>query len=352
MDSAVVRVKRRITDEPFDKFVLNCKRAKMCKSLNDENQQKGDDLSDATRTILKFAATINADDDITTHLIKLRKSKAEELAKKVRKPPSVIAKLRQQLKDDAKEQRYKVVNCFRSMNDTSEPNGAEAIAANITVVDVIKEDDTPPTIPTPDTEPTGSINQLDPNTLAQLDKFVYDLYFFDSGEQPTEINPNDYISIRPFDDLVYQATDDCLNDLDSNESEDSNEEGNYRNDYPDTDSDFSVNDNDIRIAVEDLAITTEESSSDDDHVYGNDPSGSVVEFVEAGIDDEFDYFKKMGRIRKHNQFYRTDQCRIWNRRCDSDSDSDSDSDIDVCNITTSHSSTSELSPLVSCDEDD
>lgn len=28
MASAVIRVKRRITDEPFDKFVLNCKRQK------------------------------------------------------------------------------------------------------------------------------------------------------------------------------------------------------------------------------------------------------------------------------------------------------------------------------------
>lgn len=349
MDSAVVRVKRRITDEPFDKFVLNCKRAKMCESLNDENQQEIDNTSDATRTILKFAATINEEDDIRAHLTKLRKPEAEELAKKVRKLPSVIAKLREQFKNDAKEQRYKVVNCFRSMNETSTSEGAEATADQITVVDVIKEDDSKTIILAPDTELTVLTNQLDPQTLAQLDKFVYDLYLFDSGEKPTEISPNDYISIRPFDDLVYQGGDEGLNDSDSNDTEDSNVEGNYRNDYPDTDSDYSDDDDedDIRIAVENLDITTEESSSDDENVYDIDRNVSIVEFLDASTGDEFEYFQRMGRMRKYNQYYRTDQ-RRWNRRADSDTESD----IDATMITDSSSSSSEASPLVSGNEDD
>lgn len=47
--AAVIRVKRRITEEPLDAFVLNCKRQKI-----EENN------SDETSTILKFAGTVNS----------------------------------------------------------------------------------------------------------------------------------------------------------------------------------------------------------------------------------------------------------------------------------------------------
>lgn len=352
MESSVIRVKRRITDEPFDKFVLNCKRAKMCKSSSDDSQQGDDNSSAATRKILKFAATINDADDITKHLTKLRKPEAEELAKKVRKPPNVLAKLRQQFKDDTKEQRYKVVNFSRSEHEEGGPESAEAKTA-FTVFDVIKEEDSIVTAPTLDISPTNFMNRLDPEAMAKLDKFVYDLYFCENDEEATEINPNDDITIRPFDDLLYQRTDECLNESDSNCSEDSNEEGNYRNDYPDTDSDFSVKDNDIRNAVENLAISVDETSSDDDYVHGNDPSGPVVNFVEAEPGDEFNYFKKFGQIRKYSAHYRNNRRRLGRPSTNnSDTESDTESDPDDNLNETSSSSSTQVSPLMSCDENE
>lgn len=54
---------------------------------------------------------------------------------------------------------------------------------------------------------------------------------------------------------MYQGGDDAFNDTD--ESEDSNAEDNWRNDYPDTDEDFSVGEEDMRRAVEDIGIGME-----------------------------------------------------------------------------------------------
>lgn len=340
MASAVVRIKRRITDEPFDKFVLNCKRAKTSNDIvNDENSELPNHQTDATRTILKLAATVSADDDdITTHLTKLRKPEAIELARKVRKPTSAITKLRQQLKDEAKEQRFKVINCFRSIGEDDTANQSSK-TGNITVVDVIKED-----AQTTENMITNEVTPSIESSSNSSNKFVYDLYLVDSGEQPTEIDINDYISIRPFDDLVYQGMDETLKDSDDNNSEDSNDEANWRNEYPDTDDDFSIGEEDMRKAVEELNVGSDadNSSSDDDDAYGAEPA---IHFMPES-DDEYEYFKKHGRIKSHAQYYRTHPRKKVIRTASDSDESNEENDSDSNN-----SSRSNVSPLVSCDED-
>lgn len=345
MTSAVIRVKRRITDEPFDKFVLNSKRFK---TSNDDEIKNADPLNqtintsetDNKRTILKLAATINADDDINTHISRLRKGEAEELARKVRKTLDVSSKLRQQLKNDAQNQRFKIVNCFRSIENETEETTSEKCNKNITVVDVIKEDLTLKS--KQDSKESEKTTEISPTANEQTqkdsEKFVYDLYLVSDGEQLTEIDINQFISIRPFDDLVYQANDELLNDTDY-DSEDSNEEAHWRNEYPDTDDDFSVGEDDMRRAVEDLNIASDEDnlSTDDESDYGRDP---VVHFMDES--NEYDYFKKHGRIASHNAYYRDGNAH--KARCDEDDDED-DEDIE----STSPAS-SIASPLVSCDD--
>lgn len=343
MTSAVVRVKRRITDEPFDKFVLNCKRFKS--SL--ENESNGPTVDEAaqqtddTKTILKLAATVSAEDDLRIHLTKLRKGEAEEIVRKIRKPDRVINKLREQFKDEAQNQRYKVINCFRSIDDTIDSNELANVstAQNYTIVDVIKEDSTQ--IQSPANQMETAIATIDPSDS----KFVYDLYLVQSGEQPTEIDINNY-TIRPFDDLVYQANDDTLNDSDM-DSEDSNDEAHWRNEYPDTDDGLSVGEEDMRRAVEDLNFGSDadnlSSDDDDDDHYVNDP---VVHFMNESDDEEneYDYFKKHGRVRNHAAYYRSNRRNPRNRLA-----SDEDSDI-ADESTSSNSSASSVSPLASCNE--
>lgn len=50
--------------------------------------------------------------------------------------------------------------------------------------------------------------------------------------------------------MLYQTNDDAYQDSDN--SEDSNAENNFRNDYPDTDEDFSVGEEDMRKAIEEI----------------------------------------------------------------------------------------------------
>lgn len=342
MASTVIRVKRRVTDEPFDKFVLNCKRLKT--NHNSEHEKCGTeseagDQTDMLKTILKFATTVSAEDDIKTHLTKLRKCDAEEMARKIRKPTAVINRLRDQFKDDAQNNRFKIVNCFRSIeDDTIVATSSVESVQNVTVLDVIKDDGQQ--LPSQINE-----NQLDSAMAAMqnVDKFVYDLYLVHSGEQPVEIDINSY-TIKPFDDLIYQANDETLDS--DGDSEDSNDEANWRNEYPDTDDGLSIGEDDMRRAVEDLNFGSDEdglSSDDDDCNYGEDNSMNV-HFMNESDDNEYDYFKKHGQIRNHAAYYRNNRQNPRQLMA-----SDDDSDID--DNPSSSSSNSSVSPLESCDED-
>lgn len=51
--AAVIRVKRRIDEEPFNKFVLNCKKRKIDEPENQTGKEE-------TSTILKFAGTVKS----------------------------------------------------------------------------------------------------------------------------------------------------------------------------------------------------------------------------------------------------------------------------------------------------
>jgi hypothetical protein len=51
--SAVIRIKRHITEEPQEAFVLNCKKRKT------ENSSEIPSNSNETSTVLKFAGTVH-----------------------------------------------------------------------------------------------------------------------------------------------------------------------------------------------------------------------------------------------------------------------------------------------------
>lgn len=340
MASAVIRVKRRITDEPFNKFVLNCKRQKTNHDLGAEeigaNAETADQLD--TKTIVKLAATVSVDDDIKTHLTRLQRSDPDEIANRTHKPKNVIARLREQLKDDARNSRFKVINCFRSIENGADEKSIDGSSSrDVTVVDVIKE------------ELKSNNSGIEESTLTEpsqsIDKFVYDLYLVDSGEQPTQIDIDNYI-IRPFDDLMYQANDETLDKSDI-DSEDSNDEANWRNDYPDTDDGLSVGEEDMRRAVEDMNFGSENdnlSSDDDDSNYGEDP---VIHFIDDNDGDDenaYSYFKKYGQVRNHASYYRSNRINQRNMVAFGEDDSDIDDNP------SSTSSISNVSPLASCDE--
>lgn len=314
--AAVIRVKRRINEEPYEKFVLNCKRRR-----TSDDESSGSvvapnllETSDETTTILKFTGTIKSEDDIKTHITRLTKSDAKQSVQKTRKIINVTAKNREQLKTNAQNSRFKVINCFRSV-----PDGNDGDDGNLTIVDVIKDDNSKET----NDEQSASKDESETVTAMDTD-YVYDLYMIE-GEQNTQIDYENLISIRPFDDLVYQANDDAYADSD-NDSEDSNDEDNWRNDYPDTDDDFSVGEEDMRRAVEDLNFGSDDNLSSDESDYDREP---VVHFRSADDDlSAFDYFKKHGRVKAHGQYYRSGRVQRTDTAHDKDDDTDTASSND------------------------
>lgn len=348
MASAVFRVKRRLDDQPYEKFVLNCKRIK----LDDENgSNTGGTASNDQKSILKFAATLNADDDIGAHLDKLQKPEASQNFHKARKPTNVVEKLRQQIKSDAKNQRYKILSNLREVD----LNGSDNIedTARIRVIDVEKENYNDP-------QP-GASNDDKAAAMESADKFVYDLYLVD-GVDAKQLDVDNIESIKPFDDLILQLYSEILDDSDFL-SDNSNDEGHWRNEYPDTDDGASIGDDDMRRAVEDLNFgnDADESSSENEiMVYTKEPAVHFIDTANGGDgdvgndgdnDDDYDYFKKHGRIKKHTEYYRPHRNFGANKNANHDNGDDSDEDGSGSSIRSS-SSTSSASDLVSCDDDD
>lgn len=359
MAKAVFRVKRRIEDEPYDTFVLNCKRFKSADEHETPNTcSTSIDGEDISRTFLKFAATLKDEEDIGVHLSKIQKSDAEQHVSKVRKPSNVMEKIRQQYKNDTQNQRFKIVDGIREIETDIITNNNDVVS-RVTVIDIVKE-------------AAGQLPSLDADVILPADdssvKFVYDLYLFDNDMQPKEWNIETISSIQPHDDLVYQTQDETLDNSDI-DSEDSNDEANWRNDYPDTEED-SIGEDDMRRAMAELNVANGSYfcccyCSFDSHTpfphgllfFSLDESISDTEVLAYGQekrhtldtsnddsdnddDDDYVYFKKFGRMKMHSEHYRKSR----NMRRNEDSD-----DEDSCNDDSDRSSVSEL---ISCDDDD
>ena len=110
-----------------------------------------------------------------------------------------------------------------------------------------------------------------------MQDYVYDLYYTPKNVEDMVIEKN--MLINAYDEsFVYdQYREKGLMDSDhEGESEDSNSESNWKNDYPDSDhSENSIVEDDMRDAVEKIKIDGEGSdlsSEDEDFAYGVDKS--------------------------------------------------------------------------------
>lgn len=127
----------------------------------------------------------------------------------------ISKKKREQTKQDSSENRYKIVNSFRSLNTSQTEHLKEDV---ISIIDV-----------------------EDSRVLADKkeDAYVYDLYYTRTKE---DLNLDYLVSIQPIEqELVFEDYMDNPSEPELNcDSEDSNSESNLRNDYPD-ESDHSDN---------------------------------------------------------------------------------------------------------------
>lgn len=242
--AAILRVKRRINEEPLDALIIACKRPKIAEK---DEAEAGED-SCPVNTIAKFAGTIeNSEDNVVEHLVKtLGKDELEANFKQ--HPVDILKKLREVRKKASADNRYRVVNCHRSL-DTS--NIEEFEDKVMTLIDA---------------EDIGSVKN-DSNKEEDLN-YVYDLYY---AKTESDMFIDNMVSVHTLDQQLvfdtYRNGDDVSDH--EHESDDSNSESNWRNDYPDSDhSEESTDTDDMRKAVWSMRLEEgSDLSSEDDFVY-------------------------------------------------------------------------------------
>lgn len=246
--AAILRVKRRIDETPANALVIACKRSKLTED-NDEAAST-DNLASAN-TIAEFAGTItDLEHNVVKHLVKtLGKNELEE---KFKKPPiNILNKLRQSTKQASADNRYKVVNCHRSL-DTSDVE--EFDDKVMTLIDV------------------ENVSAVEKDSTAEQDEnYAYDLYY---ANTENDMFIDNMVSVHTLDqELICDIYRNCDEVVDSDhESDDSNSESNWRNDYPDSEySDELLDDDVIRVDFTHLNVKEDSnSSSEDDFIYAAD----------------------------------------------------------------------------------
>ncbi|XP_050580057.1 probable RNA polymerase II nuclear localization protein SLC7A6OS [Bombus affinis] len=249
--AAILRVKRSYYDEPSNALVISCKRQKIA-----EDEDTEDILSVPITTLAKFAGTVKEQDENVEHLI--QSYGKDELQANFKQhhidSKQILSKLREATKQASAKNRYKVVNCFRSLDNSNSENSEKNVPT--VVIDV---------------EDSKSIAKRD--SIGKDDNYVYDLYYVQSEN---DMFLDDEVSVHAFEqELVHDSYRDyCEAEYDS---EDSNSESNWRNDYPDSSySEGSINEDDIRDAVMNMRLEEESDlSEEDDFVYAVDEA--VVE---------------------------------------------------------------------------
>ncbi|XP_039282269.1 probable RNA polymerase II nuclear localization protein SLC7A6OS [Nilaparvata lugens] len=220
---AVVRIKRRCNEEPLDILLLTCKKRK----TDVEESQKA--------SLFKIAATVNEQDDKALHFAHQFKKDAEQKIKKGNdKFKKVVDKLRKEHKVNSENSRLKVVNCYRALNEAEllpTDDGKEKIdpdPGGLTVLDV----ETCQESQEKATEASASVAE---------GTYVYDIYYTADGSDLSDVQIDHELSVYPMDsDLSsYLCADIDVSDSEAPDDEDdSNDENNWRNDYPD-EEDFS-----------------------------------------------------------------------------------------------------------------
>ncbi|KAK4879652.1 hypothetical protein RN001_007798 [Aquatica leii] len=203
--TAIIRIKRNCSEDPLDAVLINCKKRKVDESTTE--------IQSDVSTVLNFAGTVtDSDDDVLKYIQRLTKSDAEEQYKKHK--IDITNKLRFENRVNSVNSRYKIINSHRFSTPNLETN--EDTDLNCTIVDV-----------------EAAEKNRDENE-STTGNYVYDLYYTNSDDFG-ETDLNEFISVYPLSEgLVYgSARDNGYHYSESDNSEDSNAENHWKNDYPD-----------------------------------------------------------------------------------------------------------------------
>ncbi|XP_050525186.1 uncharacterized protein LOC126896440 [Daktulosphaira vitifoliae] len=261
---SIVRVKRRHDEDPFNSVVISHKKLKIVGNCSTYD------------CVFKFAGTIKDTNENISQILKnardgksvkdLTKFKKNEFSK------TIISR--------SKSERSKVVSNLRAVNqDTIPIHALNEENTEIKVVDIIANEEVRPSI----------------DEGISVD-YVYDLYYTtDNNEKNIDIQDID--CVHGLDsDKFYSICDNIENDDASSpceDDDDSNDECNWRNDYPDEDE-FENSDEDY----ENLITRSK-------HLNINSSSSSELE-DEENISGDYDYryARYKARVKaEENYFY-------------------------------------------------
>ncbi|XP_028173875.1 probable RNA polymerase II nuclear localization protein SLC7A6OS [Ostrinia nubilalis] len=229
--STVLRVKRKLEDNPQDALVLLCKRMK----TNSE---------EISPSLFVFLGTV---DNQETTSVKQVVPKSELKLKSSHNVNDIIEKIRKDRKEASTENRYEVVNCSRGLKDDSNK----------------------------ETEDLFDLVDLERKDEVQMGvQYAYDLY--KAAKQDFDVSMLDnLVSIENYEtNLIYGSyRDNGLqpSDSEADDDDDSNDENNWRNEYPDTEH-SSIDEDDMIKAMEKCDIEDDLSSdTGEDKIYDDPP---------------------------------------------------------------------------------
>ncbi|XP_044731195.1 protein PFC0760c [Chrysoperla carnea] len=288
--TAIIRIKRRIEENPLDTLILNCKRFKYDENIVQDTSTNADDDTNSSKTdstLFKFVGTLDKAVNPLKYLKENRKINIKQQENEEEKLNKIIDKIKTEQKDLSKQNRLKIINCHRALNNFDD-NDDEFIKK-------LEESVSPLSTVIVDVE--SELATSKPEKEQNNNEFVYDIYYSTNNKQ---FNHNNFSfdllhSIEPLDDIIfnddkYRNNEDDDDELLMSDDSDSNDENNWRNDYPDDeefdnmiDNGVDQNDNDddveflnnimkskFKISNDRNQDTCELSSTDDDEYYDSD----------------------------------------------------------------------------------
>ncbi|XP_072936470.1 uncharacterized protein fs(2)ltoPP43 [Epargyreus clarus] len=229
--STVLRVKRRLEDNPQDALVLLCKRMKT-------------DEEEISPSLFVFRGTV---DNQEATQVKTVVPKIGVKLKSATNVNDIIQKIRQEKKESASDNRYEIVHCSRG----------------------IKEDSN-----TEDNDLFDLVDLQLANVWSGDVKYTYDLYT--PAKEDFDISMLDnLVSIENYETSLifgtYREAGGSGSDEEQDDDDDSNDENNWRNDYPDSEP-SSIDEDDMIKAMQNCDIEDDLSSdTGEDKIYDDPP---------------------------------------------------------------------------------
>lgn len=134
-------------------------------------------------------------EDLSDHILKISKDEAKEIVAKTARTPKITEKNRNEAKTHSQNNRFKIVNCTRGLDQAA---GNASSAKSLTILDVEKDDTRSGT----EDNVTQSLNgqKKAKNTVEDDDdKFVFDVYVPENHYNNNESTSSD--NLLNFDDI-------------------------------------------------------------------------------------------------------------------------------------------------------